>query len=147
MLKNARFSPTVSVFRLQVPALHSEENSNGFTSTCHLTSGRWQARPTVADFIYVLICATVSVKGQKKCESLRESTWQLHNSANSTVGGCFMLLCDKHDKSPTCCTLIVPRATSTSACCELIVTHRKKAQLCWGGLKHYARAQNPVIKS
>lgn len=48
-------------------------------------------------FLYTLIHATVRVKGWGSLSP----TWQFHNSANSTVGCCFMLLCCKHDKSPT----------------------------------------------
>lgn len=59
----------------------------------------------------------------------REGVWLLHSSFITQpipLGGCVMLLCYKHDKSQTHCSLIVPWASNTSACCELIVTQRER---------------------
>lgn len=92
-------------------------------------------------FIHLFVCLSEGV-----CDCLWGSIWQLHNSTNSTVGGCVMLLCYKHDKSLTRCSLIVPWAWNTSACCELIVTQRE-CTIHWSELKQYAHGWKAVIKS
>lgn len=60
-------------------------------------------------YLYTYLCVCVCQRKREcVCACSRGSTWQLHNSTNSTVGGCVVLLCYKYDKSLTRCSLIVP---------------------------------------
>lgn len=111
---------------LQCTSFYSKSCWDCLCSNHFTLSVRLAHIPTVAIFISILICVYVCVtEREKECDSLWGSTWQLHNSTNSTVGGCVMLLCYKHDKSPTYPSLIVPWGWNASACCELIVTQRE----------------------
>lgn len=84
--------------------------------------------PTCHFYLYTYLWICV-------CQTEREGVTSyevLHGSFITQpipVGGCVMLLCYKHDKSLTHCSLIVPRAWNTSACCELIVTQRECTNL------------------
>ena len=77
--------------------------------------------------------------GERACvrACLWGSTWQLHNSNNSTVDARVVLLCYKYDKSLTHCSLIVPRAPEYKsllwANCHPTGMH-KSTEVSWNGM-------------